>query len=193
MMKVTTKMTLATVPAIFLLISMLAGCGTTGEVEDQASAQTSASASTESPDSAAASAAENQMASAKPMEPAKPMDPFKDPNNLLSKRVVYFDFDSSTIRDDALPIIQAHANYLASNSQVTFTLEGHADERGTREYNLALGERRADAVRRLLIANGVSPAQVRVVSYGEERPAVLGHDESAWSMNRRAELVYANR
>ena len=128
------------------------------------------------------------------MESQKPkLDPFEDPDNLLSKRVVYFDFDSSTVKEDALPIIRAHADYLAANSQVHFTLEGHTDERGTREYNLALGERRADAVRRLLIANGVSPSQVKVVSYGEERPAVLGHDESAWRMNRRAEFVYANR
>ncbi len=194
MKKVITKITLAAVPAIFLLLMLLAGCGTTGEVEDQASAETSASATTETSDSAAASAASDQTASAQPMESQmQQMDPFEDPNNLLSHRVVYFDFDSSSIRDDALPVIRAHADYLASNSQVSFTLEGHADERGTREYNLALGERRADAVRRMLIANGVSPAQVRVVSYGEERPAVLGHDESAWSMNRRAELVYANR
>ncbi len=193
-MKVITKMTLATVPAVFLLLLILAGCGTTGEVEDQASAETSASAATETSDSAAASAASDQSASAQPMESQmQQMDPFEDPNNLLSQRVVYFEFDSSAIRDDALPVIRAHADYLASNSQVSFTLEGHADERGTREYNLALGERRADAVRRMLIANGVSPAQVRVVSYGEERPAVLGHDESAWSMNRRAELIYANR
>jgi peptidoglycan-associated lipoprotein len=188
------KMTLATTPAVFLLIVMLAGCGTTGEAEDQASAETSASASTQASDSASASAADEQMASAQAMESeSRQLDPFEDPNNLLSQRVVYFDFDSSAIRDDALPMIQAHANYLASNANVNFTLEGHADERGTREYNLALGERRADAVRRMLIANGVSPAQVRVVSYGEERPAVLGHDESAWSMNRRAEIVYANR
>jgi peptidoglycan-associated lipoprotein len=193
MMKVITRMTLATVPAVFFLLLLLAGCGTTGEVEDQASAETSAAASTEA-ESASTSAADEQMASAQPMESqTQQMDPFEDPNSLLSKRVVYFDFDSSAIRDDALPIIQAHADYLANNTQVSFTLEGHADERGTREYNLALGERRADAVRRLLIANGVSPAQVRVVSYGEERPAVLGHDESAWSLNRRAELVYSNR
>jgi peptidoglycan-associated lipoprotein len=192
MMKVITRMTLATVPAVFFLL-LMAGCGTTGEVEDQASAETSAAASTEA-ESASTSAADEQMASAQPMESqTQQMDPFEDPNSLLSKRVVYFDFDSSAIRDDALPIIQAHADYLANNTQVSFTLEGHADERGTREYNLALGERRADAVRRLLIANGVSPAQVRVVSYGEERPAVLGHDESAWSLNRRAELVYSNR
>lgn len=188
MIKVITKMTLAAVPAVILLL--VTGCSTTGEAE-QASAETSASAST---DAASTSAAGDQLASAQPMESQpQQLDPFEDPNNLLSQRVVYFDFDSSSIRDDALPLIRAHADYLASNSQVNFTLEGHADERGTREYNLALGERRADAVRRMLIANGVSPAQVRVVSYGEERPAVMGHDESAWGMNRRAEIIYANR
>ena len=185
MKKVITKITLAMVPALFLL---LVGCGTTGGVEDQTQTQ---GTSAQTPDSASAS---EQNASAQPMESQKPkLDPFEDPDNLLSKRVVYFDFDSSTVKEDALPIIRAHADYLAANSQVHFTLEGHTDERGTREYNLALGERRADAVRRLLIANGVSPSQVKVVSYGEERPAVLGHDESAWRMNRRAEFVYANR
>jgi peptidoglycan-associated lipoprotein len=177
------------VPAIFLL---LAGCGTTGEVQDQQTAQTQGTAA-QTGDSASASAASGQDASAQPMESQKPVDPFEDPNNLLSKRVIYFDFDSSAVKEDELPIIRAHADYLAANSQVHFTLEGHTDERGTREYNLALGERRADAVRRLLIANGVSPSQVKVVSYGEERPAVLGHDESAWRMNRRAEFVYSNR
>ena len=188
MKKVITKITLAMVPAMFLL---LAGCGTTGGVEDEQTAQTEAT-SAQTAESASASAASDQNASAQALESQK-MDPFEDPNNLLSTRVVYFDFDSSAVKDEALPVIRAHADYLATNSQVHFTLEGHSDERGTREYNLALGERRADAVRRLLIANGVSPSQVEVVSYGEERPAVLGHDESAWSMNRRAEFVYANR
>jgi len=189
MKKVITRITLAMVPAIFLL---LVGCGTTGEVADQ---QEQAPDQTAQPaDSAEASAGSEQNAAAQAMEQEKQkVDPFEDPNNPLSKRVVYFDFDSSTVKEDALPVIRAHADYLAANSQVHFTLEGHTDERGTREYNLALGERRADAVRRLLIANGVSPAQIKVVSYGEERPAMLGHDESAWHMNRRAEFVYANR
>lgn len=186
MKKAITKITLALLPAVFLFI----GCGTTGDVEEQTET-TPATAQTQESETSAASA---QTTTAEPMQPEpQQLDPFEDPNSLLSKRVVYFDFDSSAIKDEALPVIQAHADYLASNTQVNFTLEGHADERGTREYNLALGERRADAVRRLLIANGVSPAQVRVVSYGEERPAMLGHDEDAWGMNRRAEMVYANR
>lgn len=185
MMKSILKTTLALLPAVFLLV----GCGSTADVEgegDQPPAATTGQG-------ADASAADQQAATAQSMEPPAPLDPFEDPNNPLSQSVVYFEFDSSAIADSALPIIQAHAQYLASNSNVNFTLEGHADERGTREYNLALGERRADAVRRMLIANGVSPAQIKVVSYGEERPAVMGHDDDAWSQNRRAEFVYANR
>ena len=111
--------------------------------------------------------------------------------DLLSKKVVYFDFDSSTVHDSDRAIIEAHANYLAQHSAVKVTLEGHTDERGTREYNIGLGERRANAVKQLMLLSGVSPAQISTVSYGEERPAVLGHDESAWSKNRRVEIVYS--
>jgi peptidoglycan-associated lipoprotein len=192
MMKKLTKITLALLPALFLLF----GCGTTGETADEGAAGQASQSADQAPagEGADATAGTDQSVSATPMESQpQEVDPFSDPNNLLSKTVVYFDFDSSSIRNDALPIVKAHADYLADNSNVSFTLEGHADERGTREYNLALGERRADAVRRLLVANGVSPAQIKVVSYGEERPAVLGHDEDAWAMNRRAEFVYSNR
>jgi len=111
--------------------------------------------------------------------------------DLLSKKVVYFDFDSSTVHDSDRAIIEAHANYLAQHPAVKVTLEGHTDERGTREYNIGLGERRANAVKQLMLLSGVSPSQISTVSYGEERPAVLGHDESAWSKNRRVEIVYS--
>lgn len=192
-MKRIIKFTIAMLPAAMLLV----GCGTTGEAtdEDQQAAAAAAAAEAQRAKEAEAAAAAAETATAEPMQTAEPqkMDPFEDPNNMLSVRVVFFDFDSSAIRDDALAVIKAHSDYLAENSSVNFTLEGHTDERGTREYNLALGERRADAVRRMMIANGVSPSQIRVVSYGEERPAVMGHDEDAWSQNRRAEIVYANR
>lgn len=113
-------------------------------------------------------------------------------DDLLSKRVIYFDYDSSVIKDQARDIIRAHAEYLAQNSRVSITLEGHCDERGTREYNLALGERRANAVRDLLLVMGASRSQIRTTSFGEERPVAFGHDESSWSQNRRAQFVYAN-
>jgi len=109
---------------------------------------------------------------------------------LLAKRTVYFDFDSSEIKGEGTDIVAAHAKYLATNPTARVRLEGHTDERGSREYNIGLGERRAQAVRRALLLQGAADAQISTVSYGEERPAVAGHDEAAWAKNRRVELVY---
>lgn len=106
---------------------------------------------------------------------------------LLGTTTFYFEFDSSSLRPDALVALDAHAQDLKrSGRQVV--LEGHTDERGTREYNMALGERRAQAVKRYLVLQGVSSSQLEVVSYGEESPSAAGHDEQAWSLNRRVEL-----
>jgi peptidoglycan-associated lipoprotein len=102
--------------------------------------------------------------------------------------VIYFDFDSSEIRPEYASVVAAQAQRLASNPAQRVRLEGHTDERGSREYNIALGERRAQAVRRALMLQGVADAQVVTVSYGEERPAVEGTDEGAWSKNRRVEF-----
>lgn len=118
------------------------------------------------------------------------LDPFEDPDNPLSKMVIYFDFDQSTIRAEFVDVINAHGRYLARNSDKRVRLEGHADERGSREYNIGLGERRAQSVRRMLKLQGVSDAQMATVSYGEERPAVEGHNEEAWARNRRVVIVY---
>jgi peptidoglycan-associated lipoprotein len=109
---------------------------------------------------------------------------------LLSKRVVYFDFDRADIRADSQTVVAAHAAYLAKNPAQKVRLEGHADERGSREYNIGLGERRGQAVRRALLLQGVAEAQLSTVSYGEERPAVAGSDEQAYALNRRVEIVY---
>jgi peptidoglycan-associated lipoprotein len=117
-------------------------------------------------------------------------DFLENPNSLLATRVIYFDFDQSSVRSDYLDVIRAHADYLASHPQVTVRLEGHADERGTREYNLGLGENRANSVRSLMLAQGVAENQLVVVSYGEERPAAFEHNEEAWALNRRVELIY---
>jgi peptidoglycan-associated lipoprotein len=105
-------------------------------------------------------------------------------------RTVYFEYDSSEVRSEFIPLISAHGELLASDSSRKVVLEGHADERGSREYNIALGERRAISVRRLLLSSGASSSQIRTLSYGEERPAVIGHDESAWHKNRRVEIRY---
>lgn len=121
---------------------------------------------------------------------ASALQQLSDPESLLSVRIIYFDYDSSTVQSQFEEIIQAHAAFLQASPGVVTTLEGHADERGSREYNLALGERRAQAVKRQLVVLGASPEQVRTVSYGEERPADPGHDEQAWGLNRRVEFVY---
>ncbi len=109
---------------------------------------------------------------------------------LLSKRVVYFDLDRADIRADSSSVVSAHARYLAKNPNQKVRLEGHADERGSREYNIGLGERRGQAVRRALLLLGVAESQLATVSYGEERPAAAGSDEQAYGLNRRVEIVY---
>jgi peptidoglycan-associated lipoprotein len=109
---------------------------------------------------------------------------------LLAKRVIYFDFDSSEIKGEGTDIVGAHAKYLANNPTARVRLEGHTDDRGSREYNIGLGERRAQSVRRALLLQGATEAQLSTVSYGAERPAVAGHDETAWAKNRRVEVVY---
>ncbi|RLK51512.1 peptidoglycan-associated lipoprotein [Alkalispirillum mobile] len=124
-----------------------------------------------------------------------PDDPFisalmDDPEGPLAQQTVYFDFDRSEIRDEDMPVIEAHARFLTENSSRRMTIEGHTDERGSREYNLALGERRAESVKRVMVLNGVDEDQLEIVSYGEENPVALGSDEDAWEQNRRAELIY---
>jgi peptidoglycan-associated lipoprotein len=108
----------------------------------------------------------------------------------IANRVIYFEYDSAKISDDSLSMIEAHGNFIASNGNVSARLEGNTDERGTREHNIALGDRRAQSVRRLLMFQGASAGQLETISYGEERPAVTGHTEDAWAKNRRVEIVY---
>mgnify|MGYP001766362234 CR=1 FL=1 len=113
-----------------------------------------------------------------------------DPSSPLYNRVVYFEYDSAELLPDSRETLRAHGSYLASNRDTRITIEGHCDERGSREYNLALGERRAQTVKRYLEAEGVSGGQMGIISYGEERPANPGNGESAWAENRRGVLVY---
>jgi peptidoglycan-associated lipoprotein len=108
----------------------------------------------------------------------------------LSDRIIYFEFDSAKLTSESIEVLETHGNFVAGNGEVSVRLEGHADERGSREYNIALGDRRAQSVRRVLLFQGASSDQVETVSYGEEQPAVSGHDDEAWSKNRRGELIY---
>ncbi len=113
-----------------------------------------------------------------------------DPDNILYNKIIYFDFDSSEIRDEYVELVKHHGKYLALHADASIRLEGHTDERGSREYNIALADRRAQAVKKLLLFQGASNDQIVIISYGEEKPAVIGNDEEAWALNRRAELVY---
>lgn len=114
-----------------------------------------------------------------------------DPSSPLSKRIVYFHYDSYEVLPEYQSVVSAHANYLAAHPDRNVVLEGHADERGSPDYNVALSEQRAQAVARMMQLQGATNGQIRVVSYGEEKPAVPGHDESAWQQNRRVEISYA--
>jgi len=116
-----------------------------------------------------------------------------DPNSLLANRVIYFEYDSSSVRQEDVATLEAHTVYLGDNVNVTVRLVGHTDDRGSREYNLALGEQRALAIRQILMLEGASINQFEVTSFGEERPAVDGIDESARQQNRRVELNYIGR
>src|SRR5438874_1465453 len=109
---------------------------------------------------------------------------------LLATHLVYFDFDSSEIKGTGTDVVAAHAKFLGGHADTRVRLEGNTDDRGSREYNIGLGERRAQAVRRALLLQGATEAQLATVSYGAERPAVAGNDEAAWSKNRRVEIVY---
>jgi len=113
-----------------------------------------------------------------------------DPASPLAVRIVYFDYDSSEILPAYTEVLEAHANYLVQNPTLTMSLEGHADERGSREYNLALGERRSQSAKRIMMVFGPATSQIRTTTYGEERPVVEGHDEESWSQNRRVEIIY---
>ena len=115
----------------------------------------------------------------------------RDPNNILSKRSVYFDFDSYVVRDEFKPLVEAHGRYLQSNRNARMTIQGNADERGSHEYNLALGQRRADSVKRMMTLLGATDTQIETVSFGKEKPRNQGHDEVAWAENRRDDMVYA--
>src|SRR5688572_5353409 len=118
-------------------------------------------------------------------------NPLTDPKNILSKRSVFFDYDSNAVKDEYRGMVQAHSRYLSDKRDSRVKIEGNADERGSREYNLALGQRRAEAVKRVMTVLGVQESRIETTSYGEEKPLATGHDEQAWAQNRRADIKYA--
>jgi len=120
-------------------------------------------------------------------------DPLKDPQSILSKRTVYFDYDSDAIKPDFVPIIEAHAKYLRDHRAAKMLIQGDADERGSREYNIGLGQRRADTLKTRLVLLGATEAQIESVSLGEEKPVCAEHAEGCWWKNRRDDMLYAGR
>lgn len=178
---------------IIAILAVLAGCA--GQVNE--SAQTSSKVES-AEDRAAREARQAEFlakqeaakaANEAANEAAKTAEQLRN-SAMAADTLFFFDFDKSDLKQDALDDLDAHAKYLAADRSAKVRLEGHADERGTRAYNLALGERRANAVARYLVIQGVNRSQIESVSYGEERPLSLSRDENGWSRNRRVELIY---
>jgi peptidoglycan-associated lipoprotein len=165
-------------------VAWMTGCSTTSSTSDSSEATDTATQQQQGSASASGAGAEDSMQGGQ-------MAGGDQAAVAELQTVFYFDFDKAVVKADAFEDLSAHAKYLNANPQARVVLEGHADERGTREYNMALGERRAKAVSRFLTVQGAASSQIEVVSYGEERPAVMGHDESSWSKNRRVELKYS--
>ncbi|MDJ0880672.1 MAG: peptidoglycan-associated lipoprotein Pal [Gammaproteobacteria bacterium] len=178
--------------AITLSALLLAGCASQDEAIDNQTDQDSMAdqMGDGSPTPIAGTEAET---SAFQEETLTAQQMLEEADSPLASRVIYFEYDSAKVNDESLALLEAHGNFISGNGNVFVRLEGHADERGSREYNIALGDRRAQSVRRILLFQGSSTDQVDTISYGEEQPAALGHDESAWSQNRRVELVYEVR
>jgi len=162
-----------------LLVSLLAACASDKPAEVASTPATEASTTEAAP--VATTATE-----------AAPVatDALDDANSILAKRSAFFDFDKSVVKDADKPAVQAHGQYLAEHTDRKVVIEGNADERGSSEYNLALGNRRAESVKKMLIVSGAKAAQISTASFGEEKPRATGHNEAAWSQNRRADIVY---
>jgi peptidoglycan-associated lipoprotein len=168
--------------------TLFAGCSTqpTAPVDDQSTSGAAATGTTTAGTTTSGASTSGVSGSST----GAGMNPLKDPNNVLSKRSVYFEFDSFVVEDKYKPQLEAHAKYLAGNKTVKITLQGHTDERGSREYNIALGQKRAEAVKRVLVLMGAQEVVIETVSYGKEKPKREGHDEASWAENRRVDVVY---
>jgi len=168
------------------------GCATTetGKDSNAASVTDAGSQASQSENTASSSRGGDARTSGARQGSGWAGNPLDDPAQLTSTRVIHFDFDHSEIQSSDRAVVVAHGEYLARNSSQTVTIEGHCDERGSREYNIALGERRANAVRQLLLAQGARSSQITTISYGEEQPVAMGSNESAWAENRRAVFAY---
>jgi len=164
-----------------LAFGLLYGCASTPTEEAKPADEPKAVPATPAPPSV----------TTRPATPSQvQVDPLKDPNNVLSKRSVFYDYDKYDIKDEYRPMLQAHGKYLAEHRGTKMLVQGNCDERGSREYNIALGQRRAEGVKRMLVLMGATESQVESVSLGEEKPRCTEHSEGCWSQNRRGDMLY---
>ena len=179
----------------FLLVAIiaaaLAGCSTTPTTEAPVEDRGTAGATAPGAGGAETGGAQSGGVTGSQLGGAQGAAALRDPNSILSKRSIYFDFDSFVVKDEFKPLVEAHARYLQQNANARMTIQGNTDERGSPEYNIALAQKRADAVKRMMTLLGARDNQIETVSFGEERPKNSGHDESAWAENRRDDIVYA--
>jgi len=173
------------------LIAFIAGCSSTPTTQEPAPVEDRTAAGTTGQPPGGASTSPTSPSGVSGAPSASGAAILRDPKSILSKRTIQFDFDSFVVRDEYRPLVDAHAKYLQANRTARLTLQGHADERGSREYNIALGQKRADAVKNLMLLLGATEVQIETVSFGKEKPKAEGHDESAWAVNRRVEIIYA--
>jgi len=159
-----------------ILVNLLAACASQKPVEPEAAAPAPAPVVEEAPAPAPV--------------PVVEVDPLNDPNSLLAKRSTYYPFDVSVVQEADKPAVQAHAKYLSEHPNRTVRLEGNCDERGSNEYNLGLGNRRANGVKQMLLLGGARESQIQTVSYGEEKPRCSDHNEACWKQNRRTDIKY---
>ncbi len=162
-----------------IMVSMLAACASEPKKEETKPQETPAAQAPAQPVEQQVTAPEKVAA-----------DPLNDPNSILAKRSVYYPFDVSVVQKEDRPLVDAHAQYLAAHPDTKVRLEGNCDERGSNEYNLALGQRRANGVKKLLESGGATPSQIEAVSNGEEKPKLTCHSEKCWKENRRTDLIY---
>jgi peptidoglycan-associated lipoprotein len=173
-----------------VVVALLAGCASTRPEEPKAAVEDrtpteATTATTAVPTQPGVST----VTSAAPIADQLP-NALKDPNNVLSKRSLYYDYDMYEVKDEYKPLLQAHARYLAQNRNAKMLIQGNCDERGSREYNIALGQKRADGVKKMLLLMGAQESQVESVSLGEEKPRCTEGTEACYSQNRRSDMLY---
>jgi peptidoglycan-associated lipoprotein len=178
------------VSLVFSCTLFLGACGSTVKLAEKAAEQVTQNLVTV-PVPAAVSGVVRVEPSAQPccMEP-RSLDPLQDPRNILAKRSIYFDYDGYRVQDEFKALVEAHGQYLRGHKTATVVIQGNTDERGGREYNLALGQKRAEAVRTSLMLLGVPEAQIEAITFGSEKPKAEGSDEVSWAQNRRSDIVY---